>query len=59
MDKKCLMKINMESRSPPEIWIRILFNNRSGSPSLIVCIPVKMRIMAPIRVPKPKIDHLD
>ena len=27
------MKINIES-SPPEIWIRIRFHNRSGSPSL-------------------------
>ena len=34
-DKKCLMKINIES-SPPEIWIRIRFHNGSGSPSLVL-----------------------
>ena len=33
-DKNCFIKINIES-SPPEIWIRIRFHNRSGSPSLI------------------------
>ena len=33
MDKKCFMKINIES-SPPEIWIRIRFLEISGSPSL-------------------------
>ena len=32
-DKKGFMKINIEL-SPPEIWIRISFHNRSGSPSL-------------------------
>ena len=33
-DKKCFIKINVES-SPPEIWIRICFHNRSGSSSLL------------------------
>ena len=33
-DKKCLMKINIES-SPPEIWIRICFLEINGSPSLL------------------------
>ena len=33
-DKKCFMKINIES-SPPELWIRIRLHNGSGSPSLI------------------------
>ena len=32
-DKRYFMKINIES-SPPEIWIRIRFHNRFGSPSL-------------------------
>ena len=32
-DKKCLMKINIES-SPPEIWIMIRFLEINGSPSL-------------------------
>ena len=32
-DKKCFMKINVES-SPPEIWIRIRFPEINGSPSL-------------------------
>ena len=33
VDKKCLLKINIES-SPPEIWIRIRFLEINGSPSL-------------------------
>ena len=32
-DKKCFIKINIES-SPPEIWIRIRFLEINGSPSL-------------------------
>ena len=32
-DKKCFLKINIES-SPPEIWISIHFHNGSRSPSL-------------------------
>ena len=35
MDKKCFMKINIESSSP-EIWIRIHFLEINGSPSLVV-----------------------
>ena len=34
MDKKCFIKINIES-CPPEIWIRIRFHNGSGTPSLV------------------------
>jgi hypothetical protein len=34
-DKKCFIKINIES-SPPMILIRIRFHNGSGSPSLII-----------------------
>ena len=34
-DKKCFMKINIES-SPPEIWIRIHFLEINGSLSLVV-----------------------
>ena len=33
-DKKCFIKINIES-NPPEIWIRIRFHYGSGSPSLV------------------------
>ena len=33
-DKKCFMKINIETR-PPEIWIWIRFHNGIGSPSLL------------------------
>ena len=33
-DKKCFMKINIES-SPPEIRIRIRFLEINGSPSLV------------------------
>ena len=33
-DKKCFIKINVES-GPPEIWMRIRFLEISGSPSLI------------------------
>ena len=36
-DKKCFMKINIES-SPPEIWIRIRFLEINGSPSLVYSI---------------------
>ena len=34
LDKKCFMRINIES-SPSEIWIKIHFHNGSGSPSLL------------------------
>ena len=34
-DKKCFMKINIES-SPRKIWIRIRFLEINGSPSLII-----------------------
>ena len=34
-DKKCLMKINIES-SPPELWIMIRFLEINGSPSLLL-----------------------
>ena len=33
-DKKCFMKINIES-SPPEIWIKICFLDINGFPSLV------------------------
>ena len=36
-DKKCFMKINIES-SPPEIWIRIRFLEIYGSPSLVIIV---------------------
>ena len=35
VDKKCLLKINIES-SPPEIWIRIRFLEINRPPSLVI-----------------------
>ena len=36
-DKKCFLKINIET-SPPEIWKRIRFHNGSGFQSLFIDI---------------------
>ena len=41
MDKKCFMKINIKSNLA-EIWIRIRFQNGSGSPSLVISIFISL-----------------